>query len=105
MKRLGVLLASGPDEGDFPLVEAAVQAALAAGAEAAVFLMDAGVAYARDPRLRALCDAGLEVTVCASDALAAGLTEPELQSAGVRLGSQRDHGRLLRRSDRFLAFT
>ena len=105
MRRLGVLLASGPDEGDLPLVEALVRAALREGHDVDLFLMDEGVACALDGRLRALVEAGAEATVCAMDAEARGLSADAIVAAGVQLGSQHDHARLLRDSDRFLSFT
>lgn len=104
MTRLGLLLCTAPEEGDLPVVEAAARAALAAGHEVGLFLMDAGVTCAQDPRLRALLDEGVDATACATDAEARGVSAA-LEAAGVRLGSQRDHARLLRDSDRFLAFT
>ncbi len=106
--RLGLLLATAPHEGDFSVVAAAVDHALRAGREVSLFLMDDGVAYALDPRLALLVQAGVEVTLCAMDAEARGLSPKmieTLEAAGMRLGSQHDHARILRDSDRFLSFT
>lgn len=105
MRRVAILLASGPDEGDLPLVEALARAALAEGYDVDLFLMDAGVRCALDPRLQALIQAGADATVCAMDAEAQGVSAEALVEAGVHLGSQHDHARLLRDSDRFLSFT
>ena len=104
-KKLGILLASGPRDGDFSVVESAIRGAQARGEEVALFLMDAGVDYALEARLLALVDAGLDVSLCAMDAEAHGLDGARLQAAGITLGSQHDHARLLRDSDRFLSFT
>lgn len=57
------------------------------------------------PRLRAWISAGVEVTVCAMDAEARDLSTADLEAAGITVGSQHDHARLLRDSDRFLALT
>ena len=103
--RLGVLLATAPEEGDFPLVQGVVEAALSAGRDVGLFLMDDGVRYALDPRLAPLLRAGVEVTACATDAEARGLPAGVIESAGVLLGSQHDHAPLVRDSDRFLSFT
>jgi sulfur relay (sulfurtransferase) complex TusBCD TusD component (DsrE family) len=103
--RLGLLLATAPSEGDFPVVAAAVKQALSAGRDISLFLMDDGVAYALDPRIGPLLQAGVEVTVCAMDAEAHGLSPSAIEMAGVLLGSQHDHARILRDSDRFLSFT
>lgn len=105
MTRLGLLLCTAPAEGDLPVVSAVALAALAAGHQVGLFLMDDAVAYVHDPRLQPLLDAGVDATVCATDAAARGLSEAQLSAAGLRAGSQRDHARLLRDSDRFLAFT
>ena len=103
--RLGILLATGPQEGDFSVVESAVVAAQARGEDVDLFLMDAGVDYALDARLRAFVDAGVEVSLCAMDAEARGVDCQRVEAAGLVLGSQHDHARLLRDSDRFLSFT
>jgi len=103
--RIGILVATGPDAGDFALIESAVAGGLAAGADVSIFLMDAGVGYALDRRLRPLLDSGVEVALCAMDAEARGLDCQAAAAAGVVLGSQHDHARLLRDSDRFLSFT
>lgn len=103
--RIGVLVASGPAEGDLAAVESAVRGALAAGADVGLFLMDDGVGYASDARLKALIDAGAEVALCAMDAEARGVSCAEAAAAGVLIGSQYDHARLLRDSEHFLSFT
>jgi sulfur relay (sulfurtransferase) complex TusBCD TusD component (DsrE family) len=102
---LGILLASGPDGDDLPVVLAAAQAALSEGAEVEVFAMDDGVHFVDEPRLAALIAAGVEVTVCAMDSEARGIDLPSAEARGVGIGDQSDHARLLRRCDRFLSFT
>ena len=67
--------------------------------------MDDGVGYALDPRLRAFVDSGVEVALCAMDAEARGLDCQRAAAAGILVGSQHDHARLVRDSDRFLSFT
>jgi hypothetical protein len=57
-----------------------------------LFLMDEGVHLSADPRLLALLDAGLEVTVCAMDAEARGVP----LHPGIRAGSQYDHAVMMR---------
>lgn len=103
--QLGVLVATGPGEGDFPSLESALLGAAQAGEEAALFLMDDGVFYALDPRLRRFIDAGVEVSLCAMDAEARGVDCDAAAAAGVILGGQPDHARILRDCDRFLSFT
>lgn len=103
--RIGVLVATGPAEGDHPLIDAALTGALLAGDDAEVFLMDDGARYALDPRVAPWLASGIEITVCAMDAEARDLDPAAIARAGVTLGSQHDHGRLLRRSERFLSFT
>lgn len=103
--RLGVLVATGPDEGDFPSLESALLGAAEAGEDVALFLMDAGTRYALDPRLRRFLDAGVEVSLCAMDAELRGVDCAAAEAAGVILGGQPDHARILRDCDRFLSFT
>ena len=54
-------------------MEAVVRAALGAGWEASLFLMDEGVAYAADGSLLPLLQAGADAVVCAMDAEARGV--------------------------------
>jgi hypothetical protein len=58
-----------------------------------IFLMDDGVCAQEAPRLRALIDAGADVTLCAQDAEARGLHPYD---GGPRFGSQYDHARMMR---------
>lgn len=102
---MGVLIASAPDEGATPAIEAAVQAGLTAGDSVELFLMGDGVHHALRPTTLAWLAAGVEVTVCAMDAEAQGLEPARLTAAGIHLGSQRDHAQLVLRSQRFLSFT
>jgi sulfur relay (sulfurtransferase) complex TusBCD TusD component (DsrE family) len=104
-KRLGILIATAPQEGDWPLIEAVARAALSEGREVGLFLMDSGVAYAVDARLRSLLDHGVQCTLCAMDAEAQGLSPEAIVAVGVQLGSQHDHARLVRDSDQLLSFT
>lgn len=103
--RLGVLIASAPEEGDAPLIASAVEAALHAGDYIELFLMADGVHYALSANIAAFIAAGAEVTICAMDAEASALALDRIVAAGVTLGSQRDHAHILLRSDRFLSFT
>lgn len=100
-----MLIAASPDEGDAPLIAAAVEPALHAGDHIDLFLMADGVHYALAASTAAFIAAGAEVTVCAMDAEAHSLDLDRVVAAGVMLGSQRDHARIMLRSDRFLSFT
>jgi sulfur relay (sulfurtransferase) complex TusBCD TusD component (DsrE family) len=102
---LGVLVASSPAEGDAPLIESAVHGALQSGDSIELFLMGDGVAYALTASVRDFLAAGVDVTLCAMDAEARALDLQQVAAAGVTLGSQRDHARLLLRCQRFLSFT
>jgi hypothetical protein len=95
---LGILVA------DPSLIGVAVELVRASGAPigAALFLMDDGVHAAADPRVGALLDGGTDVTLCAMDAEARGLSPTD---GGVRFGSQYDHALLVRDSQRFVALT
>jgi len=90
---------------DFACVASALRSALAGGEDASLFLMDRGVLYAGDPRLLPLIAAGVDVALCATDAEAQGLDLDAAAARGILIGSQHDHARLVRDSDRFLSFT
>jgi sulfur relay (sulfurtransferase) complex TusBCD TusD component (DsrE family) len=104
-KQLGILVATSPRADDFALFASHVKAALERGHEVALFLMDDGTGYALDARVIALIDAGVEVAMCAMDAERRGIDCAQAEAAGVLVGSQYDHARLVRDSDRFLSFT
>jgi sulfur relay (sulfurtransferase) complex TusBCD TusD component (DsrE family) len=103
--RLGLLVVSGPAAGDLRQIVGTAATAVQAGDEVALFLMDDGVGYALLPELQPLLQLGVEVTLCAMDAEARGLDCATAAAAGVILGSQYDHARLVRDSDRVLSFT
>jgi hypothetical protein len=98
-------VASDPAAGDWPRIEAAALAALGRGDDVALFLMAGGLGYALTPAMQRLGQAGALVTLCAMDAEAAGLDCKAAEAAGIILGSQHDHARLLRDSDQLLSFT
>jgi hypothetical protein len=62
-------------------------------ADAALFLMDEAVRAAHEAPLRALLEAGADVSLCAMDAEA---REVRALDGGPRFGSQYDHARLVR---------
>ena len=79
-------------------------AARAAGADVALFAMDAAVpALAADAAGRAaLTEADCELIACGTTAHGLGLTAANV---GVVLGSQDDHAAIVHRADRVVAFT
>lgn len=103
--KLGILVATSPQGGDFALLSARIEAALRDGDDVSLFLMDDGTRYALDARMRKFLDAGVEVAMCAMDAERRGVDCAQAAAAGLTVGSQYDHARLLRDSDHFLSFT
>lgn len=103
--QIGVLIATAPDEGDLPSLQALMQEALQKGHDVDLFLMDEGVRYATDANLAVWVATGIDVMLCAHDAEARGVDLRLATARGVLLGTQRDHAFLLRRSDRFYSFT
>lgn len=101
MKRIAIVISRGEDWRDAR--ELAI-AARAAGADVAVFAMDAAVpAVADDTAGRAaLADADCELIACGTTAHALGLSAADV---GVMLGSQDDHAAIIHRADRVVAFT
>jgi hypothetical protein len=90
--------------GDWADARELALAARTAGAEVAVFAMDAAVgALAADAAGRAaLADADAELIACGTSAHAAGL---DAAAVGATLGSQDDHAAIVHRADRVVAFT
>jgi len=101
VSQLGLVLSTAPEHGDFERVVRIALAARARDLEVSVFVMDAAVTWAADPRIGELLDAGCDVTACATNLHELGL---EVQDGVVR-GGQDDHARLVHASDRVLAFT
>lgn len=103
-RRLGLVVATAPEAGDFPLAAALALAARRAGVAVELFAMSAGVAaLAAEPeRVAALLDAGCDLVACQVSSAALGV---DLAALGVSEGSQDDHAAIAGRADRFLAFT
>jgi hypothetical protein len=96
---LSILLTHGPDSADARRVAHLVAAALGRGIVPRLFLMAEGVSNVeRGPIVPWLGRA--EVTVCAVNAAAAGVSPPP----NVHLGSQHDHMVQITTSDRTVAF-
>jgi hypothetical protein len=104
-QRLGLVVATALESGDFDCAVWVAHAALGAGVAVGVFLMGEAVMalVARRSALDALADAGCQLTACAQSAAQLGLTGG--RQTQVELGSQDDHAALLHKADRVLAFT
>ena len=96
MRRLGIVLAHGPESDEAQVALELSRAAGAAGAAAYVFAMDAGVRAAG-----ALVEVAAEVVVCGTSCERLGVTVPE----GAVVGSQYDHAALVRGCERVVALT
>jgi len=64
-KKLGVLLSTGPEDPNLAVAVGLGEAALAAGADLYLYLIDDGVRALDDPRIRALPERGAKLFVCA----------------------------------------
>ena len=64
-KKLGVLLSTGPEHANLDVAVGLGQAALAAGTDLYLYLIDDGVRALDDPRIRALPERGAKLFVCA----------------------------------------
>jgi hypothetical protein len=96
--RLGIVLAT---RADLATARAIALAARRAGHDVAMFAMDAGcAAFAGAPEIAGeLVDADCEITACSNSSV--GLAMP----AGIVLGSQDDHAKLVVTADRVVALT
>jgi hypothetical protein len=99
MRRLGIVVATPPARGDLERAERLARAARAARVEVGLFFMAEAAAFGGDPRAAALIEEGCEVTVCGTNF---GARPP---AAGVAVGSQDDHARLVGWAERVVAFT
>lgn len=104
MKRLGLVIATGPDTGDWLHVAGLARAARTRGIDVRIFAMHDGVASvaAAGATLGALAESGCELIGCATSADRIGLA---LDGLGVVAGSQDDHAALVHWADRLVAFT
>jgi hypothetical protein len=64
-KKLGVLLSTGPEHANLDAAVGLGQAALEAGRDLYLYLIDEGVRTLADPRIRALPERGAKLFVCA----------------------------------------
>jgi sulfur relay (sulfurtransferase) complex TusBCD TusD component (DsrE family) len=64
-KKLGVLVSTGPEHGNHAHAVGLSEAALAAGADLYLYLIDDGVRLLDDPRVPALTARGAKLFVCA----------------------------------------
>ena len=79
-----------------------VRAARKAGHPVMIFLNDAGVRFAKDPRFLELASLeGVSNAVCDYNCEQFGLGE---RTPGINYGSQYDHARMLHESERVLVF-
>lgn len=102
MRRLGVIVSTPPERGDFARAERLARAARARGIEVSLFLMDAAVDAGAGAGGAALVEDGCELVLCGTSATARGITAAP---PGALLGSQDDHAAIVHRADRVVAFT
>jgi len=97
--RLALVVTTAPERGDFERAERLARAARLRGLDVDLFLMAEAAVWAADPRAAALVEDGCEVVVCGTNF---GARAP---AAGVIVGSQDDHARMVSRADRVVALT
>jgi sulfur relay (sulfurtransferase) complex TusBCD TusD component (DsrE family) len=99
-KKLGILISSHPDKGDLGPVRHMTEAALGAGVDCYLYLIDEGTRYYHDPALAELRDKGVKLYVCAYGGKSRGV-EPD---AGAVFGGLAALGGIMEGCDRFVAF-
>lgn len=99
-KKLGILISSHPDKGDLEPVRRMASAALEAGVDCYLYLIDEGTRHYHDPALEALKAKGLKLYVCAYGGKSRGV-EPD---AGAVFGGLAALSGIMEGCDRFVAF-
>ena len=99
-KKLGILISSHPDKGDLEPVRRMAGAALDAGVDCYLYLIDEGTRHYHSPVLEALKSRGLKLYVCAYGGKSRGV-EPD---AGAVFGGLSALGGITEGCDRFVAF-
>jgi sulfur relay (sulfurtransferase) complex TusBCD TusD component (DsrE family) len=99
-KKLGILISSHPDKGDLVPVSRLAEAALGAGVDCYLYLIDEGTRHYGTPALAALKDKGVKLYVCAYGGKSRGV-EPD---AGAVFGGLSALGGIMEGCDRFVAF-
>lgn len=96
--KLAILLTTGVEAEDGYTVRQLSEAAVALGHEVDIFLMDDGVYQL--PRLLALTQQGVRITMCSHNVHERGLARVE----GVLFGGQPDWAEIVRDADRVISF-
>jgi sulfur relay (sulfurtransferase) complex TusBCD TusD component (DsrE family) len=72
-RSLGILLSTGPENSNLPTALGLSSAALRAGVDVYLYLIDEGVLAVDDPRFQPLRDSGLKLFACAYGAQQRGI--------------------------------
>ncbi len=96
--RLGILLTTGIESENLHTVRGLAEAALSAGHEVSLFLMDEGV-YVQE-QLSSLTESGARLTICGHNARQRALTNV----GKIVSGSQYDWAEVVHNADRVIAF-
>ncbi len=99
-KKLGVLLAADPAQGDVPRVQALAGASLAAGVDTYLYLIDRGTIAYRDVDWQPLKEQGLKLFVCAYGAMQQGIQPDQ----GAVFGGLSVLGGIMEGCDQFVSF-
>jgi len=99
-EKLGILLATSPENENTHTVIRLAETALADGKQVELFLMCDGVYHLNDARLEGLTQKGAKVVVCAQNCLERKVERKPF----VLWGSQYDLALLMKESDRFFSF-
>jgi sulfur relay (sulfurtransferase) complex TusBCD TusD component (DsrE family) len=99
-RKLGILLSTSPESENTYTVIKIAEAALLAGKEVYIFLMDDGVYNVNHSNFCGLTDRGAQITLCGHNAEERNV----LRKEGIDFGSQYDLAGIAHKVDRFLAF-
>lgn len=99
-KKLGILISSHPDRGDFAHVEALTRASIEQGVDVYLYLIDEGTRHYLNPNLKMLGKSGVKLFVCAYGGKPRGV-EPD---ADAVFGGLAALGGIIDGCDRFVSF-
>ncbi|WP_455379045.1 DsrE family protein [Petrachloros mirabilis] len=103
-RKLGLLLSTGPSPLNVDTVALLSEAAIRKGVDVYLYLIDEGVKNMKDPRLAALLEKGIKMSVCAYGCQQHNISTSDIDSR-ISLSGLVVLSGIIDGCDRFVAFT